>query len=330
MTIGDASVSHPEYSDVHHARADNTEAFINRTSRLGPELFHSSDDCLKLRQRLLNLAAVVLHVRKRGTDEHRNTLFCLAKSCHRTAISYLEPASGRLPHRISPEGSHHGSPVKYGRGGEIRTHDPLRPRQVRYQAALRPDICWLIHSKTLSSFFQTCHLLLSLSLRPNCIETVLKPPQFGLTVSKLLLFSLACRLSFSRASRFICNFICEYFLNTLASPWRSNWVTHSSATPPAESPVAHVERRSQIRKCGTPARRCVLRRLKRLLMARWARAARKQPRPRTRQLNLVLECLKRHIGERHFGDSIFCLGIRNPDRCVHQVNLVLAHRRQFL
>ena len=27
-----------------------------------------------------------------------------------------------------------------GRGGEIRTHDPLRPRHVRYQAALRPDI----------------------------------------------------------------------------------------------------------------------------------------------------------------------------------------------
>ena len=26
-----------------------------------------------------------------------------------------------------------------GRGGRIRTADPLRPRQVRYQAALRPD-----------------------------------------------------------------------------------------------------------------------------------------------------------------------------------------------
>jgi hypothetical protein len=26
-----------------------------------------------------------------------------------------------------------------GRGGQIRTGDPLRPRQVRYQAALRPD-----------------------------------------------------------------------------------------------------------------------------------------------------------------------------------------------
>jgi hypothetical protein len=27
----------------------------------------------------------------------------------------------------------------HGRGGQIRTADPLRPRQVRYQAALRPD-----------------------------------------------------------------------------------------------------------------------------------------------------------------------------------------------
>jgi hypothetical protein len=26
-----------------------------------------------------------------------------------------------------------------GRGGEIRTHDPLYPKQVRYQTALRPD-----------------------------------------------------------------------------------------------------------------------------------------------------------------------------------------------
>ena len=27
----------------------------------------------------------------------------------------------------------------YGRGGGIRTRDPLHPMQVRYQAALRPD-----------------------------------------------------------------------------------------------------------------------------------------------------------------------------------------------
>ena len=30
---------------------------------------------------------------------------------------------------------------KYGRGGEIRTHDPLYPKQVRYQTAPRPEPC---------------------------------------------------------------------------------------------------------------------------------------------------------------------------------------------
>ena len=29
--------------------------------------------------------------------------------------------------------------MEIGRGGEIRTRDPLHPMQVRYQAALRPD-----------------------------------------------------------------------------------------------------------------------------------------------------------------------------------------------
>ena len=29
----------------------------------------------------------------------------------------------------------------FGRGDRIRTCDPLRPRQVRYQAALHPDRC---------------------------------------------------------------------------------------------------------------------------------------------------------------------------------------------
>ncbi len=29
--------------------------------------------------------------------------------------------------------------VVIGRGGGIRTHDPLLPKQMRYQAALRPD-----------------------------------------------------------------------------------------------------------------------------------------------------------------------------------------------
>ena len=29
----------------------------------------------------------------------------------------------------------------FGRGGQIRTDDPLHPMQVRYRAALRPDGC---------------------------------------------------------------------------------------------------------------------------------------------------------------------------------------------
>ncbi len=34
--------------------------------------------------------------------------------------------------------------IKFGRGGEIRTPDPLVPNQMRYQTALRPDMLLLI------------------------------------------------------------------------------------------------------------------------------------------------------------------------------------------
>lgn len=56
--------------------------------------------------------------------------------------------------------------------------------------------------------------------------------------------SFAERLSVARASRFICSFMCEYLMNTFASPCRSSCVTHSSATPPALKRVAYVERTS--------------------------------------------------------------------------------------
>ncbi len=57
---------------------------------------------------------------------------------------------------------------------------------------------------------------------PKTGPTVTKPHQLGLSVSKLRLLSFACRFSFCSASRFICSFIWEYFLNTLASPCRSS------------------------------------------------------------------------------------------------------------
>ena len=41
------------------------------------------------------------------------------------------PGAGIVPRKLQRE---------IGRGDWIRTSDPLRPRQVRYQAALRPDL----------------------------------------------------------------------------------------------------------------------------------------------------------------------------------------------
>ena len=81
-------------------------------------------------------------------------------------------------------------------------------------------------------------------LRHHCTKTVPKPPSTETDCAWLTSISLARRLSFSRASRFMANFIWEYFLNTSEFPCRRSWTTHSSATPPALRRVAYVERRS--------------------------------------------------------------------------------------
>src|SRR5215831_3955791 len=81
------------------------------------------------------------------------------------------------------------------------------------------------------------------NLVSNCAKTVPKPLHAVPPVPELPL-SFALRFSFARASRFICSFICEYFLKTFASPCRRSCVTHSSATPPALRRVAYVDRKS--------------------------------------------------------------------------------------
>jgi hypothetical protein len=48
-----------------------------------------------------------------------------------------DPKNGRQTQKKT--GSEAGSGYSIGRGGGIRTRDPLHPMQVRYQAALRPD-----------------------------------------------------------------------------------------------------------------------------------------------------------------------------------------------
>src|ERR1035438_8128872 len=120
-----------------------------------------------------------------------------------------------------------GRPVRRGLG-RMRplAHVPC-PRQVRYQAALRPDILCFLDFKPLSQFPIPSGLPKSPQKPSARGKTVTKPHQLTFSVTKPGRSSLAFRFSFCRASRFICNFICEYFLNTLASPCRSNCVTHS-------------------------------------------------------------------------------------------------------
>ena len=53
----------------------------------------------------------------------------------------LEPLCGRL----SPQAKSRADArdlLFHGRGGGIRTPDPLLPKQMRYQTALRPDVCF--------------------------------------------------------------------------------------------------------------------------------------------------------------------------------------------
>ena len=83
-----------------------------------------------------------------------------------------------------------------GRGGEIRTHDPLRPRQVRYQAALRPDMYCFLDFKPLSQFPIPSGLPKSTQNTFDRGKTVTKPHQLGLTVSKPGPSSLAFRFNF--------------------------------------------------------------------------------------------------------------------------------------
>jgi uncharacterized protein len=58
--------------------------------------------------------------------------------------------------------------VKNGRGDWIRTSDPLRPRQVRYQAALRPDRDENLDYPPFLSQFPTANEMRSRNLSSDC------------------------------------------------------------------------------------------------------------------------------------------------------------------
>ena len=108
--------------------------------------------------------------------------------------------------------------LKIGRDGGIRTHDPLTPSQVRYQAALHPEIedpdstavfCSL--PARVLRFLAKIVAELSQNHRPHC------PRAFP--------GSFAVRFSFCSDSRFVCSCICSRSASTVRS------VSGTSATP---------------------------------------------------------------------------------------------------
>jgi hypothetical protein len=90
-----------------------------------------------------------------------------------------------------------------------------RPRQVRYQAALRPDITGKIDSKVLSNFGATPihdfrpRPCIKRAFMSHCTATV------HIRSSPFDAISLARRFSFSRASRVICRFHLRILLEDL-------------------------------------------------------------------------------------------------------------------
>src|SRR5215831_9286276 len=119
----------------------------------------------------------------------------------------------------------------------------LRPRQARYQAALRPDMKCTIHYKALpSSSLSKTKPFWPLTVPKLCQNSFLR--QSALTESSLSRIHALIRRHFVcppvdfLKSLSLAASICEYFLKVCESPCRSSRTTHSSATPPALSLVA--------------------------------------------------------------------------------------------
>ena len=96
---------------------------------------------------------------------------------------------------------------------EAKTGTPSK--QVRYQAALRPDIYCSFDSKPLPRVKILPGMPKEAQKRPDRGKTVTKPHQLGLSVSKPGQPSFAFRFSFCSASLFICQFHLRVLLEHL-------------------------------------------------------------------------------------------------------------------
>ena len=77
---------------------------------------------------------------KKHSQMKREALAKLNRHANESGSGLAQPAGARMSENGEQQIKQvFGISRRFGRGGEIRTPDPLRPRQVRYQAALRPD-----------------------------------------------------------------------------------------------------------------------------------------------------------------------------------------------
>ena len=121
-------------------------------------------------------------------------------------LSVLPP----IEHRQTPEPARGRAYIDGGAPGPIRTGDPLLRRQMLYPTELRALLGGCSDSKASPAVPK----IKSSSFSHHCARTVPKPSSTGRFWHSVPVISLARRLSFTNASLFICNFICEYFLNT--------------------------------------------------------------------------------------------------------------------
>jgi len=148
------------------------------------------------------------------------------------------------------------------------------------------------------------------------------PKLYQNAVARLWLYPIpkAFRSHFSKASRFICSFIWEYFLKTCESPCRNNCVTHSSATSPALSRVAAWHRLSAGRRSESKEPLLVeesgARQFSVSSDGRSIQVTRKEKRTQSTTSHLIFERFHGKWCERNICDAVRSLGIGNANHRV--------------
>src|SRR6266480_4916046 len=202
----------------------------------------------------------------------------------------------------------------------------VRPRQARYQAALRPDMNCFIHSKALPNFTpnpshllphcaKLCQILL---LNRSCAR--FQRHLVGLTVH--FLQGLSLHLQFHL--RILFEDLCVALSKELCNPL----VDDTACTEPRRIGGAQVidpeVGNSCAFQCLPPCSLEILMVTGRIFVP-W-----EQEGADPRDQRLALEGFERQRRQGNFSDTVWSLGVGYPDGGIHKVHLVLPHRGELL